>query len=123
MKQTEVVAEENEEGLTSFQKIEVRVGKELIAHILSQVGTGNILKAQAEGLAYALHNEVGGKFKISQNEVNFQYGKLSMKIILSDWYEMKAHSLNKGEIREELNRALTSCDLGWLVSELSEMGK
>ena len=122
MRQTEVVAAEKEEELTNFQKIEVKVGKALTDHILSQVSTGNILKAKAEELAFALHNKVGGKFKRSQSEVNFVYDVLSLKIILSDWYEMKAHSLNQSEILKELNIALISCEMGWLVSELSEMG-
>ena len=120
MKQTEIVAEKKEEGMPSFQKIEVKIGKLLTDHILSQVSTGNILKAKAEQLAFALHNKVGGKFKRSQSEVNFVYDDLSLKIILSDWYEMKAHSLNQSEILKELNIALISCEMGWLVSELSE---
>ena len=113
------MSEENEEGMTNFQKIEIMVGKDVTDQIINQVSIGNISKAKAEEFAFALHNKVGGKFKNSQSEVNFVYDDLSMIKILSYWYEIRAHSLNKSEILGELKRALTNCGLEWLVSELS----
>ena len=71
-------------SLTSFQKLEKVVGNDVIDYILNKVKTGDINKKQAEEFAFALHNEVGGKFKNSQGDRNFEYNHIAMKEILSD---------------------------------------
>ena len=58
---TEIVSEENEEGMTNFQKIKIMVGKDVTDHILHQVSIGNISKAKAEEFVFALHSDIGGK--------------------------------------------------------------
>ena len=121
MRPTGVVAEENEDGITesttNFQKIEIKIGKELTDHILSQVDTGNIGKAAAEEFAFALHTAVGGKFKNSQSEVNFVYDRRSLKTIIADWYEKEAHSFTDNEVLGRIKDAMKSSGIPWLVSE------
>ena len=109
------------EHLTSFQKLENIVGKDVIDYILNEVKIGNITKLQAEEFAFNLHNHVGGNFRNLQGEVNFNYTFISMKQILSNWYEKEAFSLENFQATEKLKSAFKNIGMDSLAYELGKL--
>ena len=91
---------------TNFEKFEQHVGKEITDFLLKQVRIGEIEKNDAQDIATKLHEEVGGKFKISKGEVNFVFEERSLKKILSDWYSKEAYKLTRQEAVKRLAKAV-----------------
>lgn len=85
------------------------------------MAVGNLTKKAVEDFAGDIHPEVRGNFIHAQGEVNFEFGKRSMCIILSDWYQQIGHTLLKQVAIEQLASALENTEMTALAFKLRQI--
>ena len=107
-----------DEGKSSFQKLEERVGKHNVKTILEEVAVGNFTREEVEDFTAHLHPKVRGAFIRARGEVNFVFNEITMKTILSNWYEREVFKLTKEEAINKLAAALEKSEKADVAYEL-----
>ena len=88
--------------------------------ILDAVRKGDVVQQDAKQFAGGLDPEVMGRFIHKSNERNFQFDDRAMQEILTNFYKVKAFSLEPRETIDAIVRALQEAGLPYLAHEIEQ---